>query len=156
VVASPDERAVRQHLRSGRFLAGAAAGKWRLISLVWPVALIAVSAAERPNGPGEFVLRLDLSGYPQDGPTGGVWDPEADVSLPADRRPKGRRVGQVFRADGWEGGTAMYAPWDRVALRGHPGWRQAYTQEVWSPTRDLSFVLGSIHELLNSDEYVGV
>ena len=157
MVARPDERALRQHLRGGRFVAGVAAGKWWLISLTWPVALIAVAAAERPNGPKEFVLRFDLTDYPQAAPTGGIWDVDGDASLAPDHRPKGHPAAQLFRTDGWAGGaTAMYAPWDRVALQAHPEWAQTYPRQAWNATRDLSFALSQIHEVLNADDYLGV
>lgn len=122
-VMAPDERTLNEHLRGGRFQAGVAAGHWRLISMTWPTAVVAVSAAERSNSPAEFALRFELDGYPQNPPTGGLWDTAADASLPADRRPKGERAAQLFRADNWLGGaTAMYAPWDRMGLQAHTGW----------------------------------
>jgi hypothetical protein len=157
LVVSPDERAVREHLRGGRFLAGVAANRWRLISVNWPIVLVAVSAAERRSSPTEFVLRFELTGYPHTAPTGGLWDLAADSSLPADRRPKGERPAQLFRTDGWTGGaTAMYAPWDRMGLQAHPDWAQTYFSEAWNPTRDLSFILANVHKVLNSDDYLGI
>lgn len=156
-VTAPDERALLEHLGGGRFLAGAAAGRWRLISLVWPVALIAVAAAQRPGSPDEFVLRFELAGYPNTAPTAGLWDLPAGVSLPAERRPRGERAAQLFRVDGWHGGaTAMYAPWDRMGLQAHPGWARQYPYEAWTPARDLSFVLAKVHEVLNADDYLGI
>ncbi len=74
VVMAPDERAVREHLRGGRFLAGFASGHWRLVSATWPFVLVTLSAAERPNSPTEFALRFELTGYPHAAPTGGLWD----------------------------------------------------------------------------------
>jgi hypothetical protein len=154
---APDERALREHLRGGRFQSGAAAGHWRLISVDWPFALVAVSAAPRPNGPTEFVLRFELSGYPNSAPTGGLWDITTNASPPADRRPKGERAAQLFRSDGWTGGaTAMYAPWDRLGLQAHPDWAEKYPHDAWNPTRDLSFILARLHEVLNADDYLGI
>ena len=157
VVMAPDERALHEHLGRGRFLAGTAAGRWRLISVSWPLALVAVSAAQRPGGPAEFVLRMELSGYPHAAPTGGLWDVATNSSLPADRRPKGDRAAQLFRVDGWTGGsTAMYAPWDRIALESHPGWAEKHPQQAWNPTRDLSFILSNVYEVLNAYDYLGI
>lgn len=156
-MTSPEERALREHLRGGRFLAGAAAGRWRPIEVNWPFTLVAVSAAPRENSPGEFVLRLEGTGYPYSAPTGSLWDVDADVSLPANRRPKGERAAQLFRTDGWAGrDTAMYAPWDRLGLQAHQEWAQTYRHQAWNPTRDLSFILGQVHEVLNADDYLGV
>ena len=157
MTTAPDARAVHAHLRGGRFLAGVAAGRWRLVSISWPHAIIGLSAAEREKAPTEFALRFEMSGYPYAAPTGGLWDVEADASLPAERRPKGERVATLFRADGWHGGaTATYAPWDRMGLQAHVDWAQKYPMEAWNPTRDLSFILNQIHERLNADDYLGV
>lgn len=156
-VTAPDERALLEHLRGGRFLAGADAGRWRLISVEWPVALIAVAAAQRPDSPDEFVLRFEMTGYPNTAPTAGLWDIGANASLPAERRPKGERAAQLFRTDRWLGGpTAMYAPWDRVGLQAHPDWAKKYPHEAWTPARDLSFVLANVYEVLNADDYLGI
>ena len=156
-VTAPDERALLEHLAAGRFLSGVIGDRWRLISAEWPVAMIAVAAAQRTGSPDEFVLRFELSGYPHTGPTGGLWDLSANASLPADRRPKGDRAGQLFRADGWLGGaTAMYAPWDRMGLQAHPDWATQYPRDAWTPARDLSFILSNVHEVLNADDYLGI
>jgi len=148
---------MRAHLRGGRFVAGVATGQWRLISLSWPFAVLAISAAERETGPKEFAVRFELTGYPHTAPTGGLWDVDANGSLPPDRRPKGERVAMLFRTDSWVGGaTAMYAPWDRIGLQAHPEWAQKYPLEAWNPTRDLSFILTQLQERLNADDYLGV
>lgn len=157
VITGPDERALREHLRGGRFQVGVAAGRWRLVALDWPIALVAVTAAARPSAPAEFTLRFDLSGYPNDPPTGGLWDLDAGQSLPAGRRPKGERAAQLFRTDNWHGGAiAMYAPWDRLGLQVHPNWANDYPYDAWTPARDLSFILSKVHEVLNADDYLGV
>jgi hypothetical protein len=154
---TPDERAIHEHLRSGRFLTGVAAGRWRLLSVDWPFVFIAVSAAERPNSPAEFILRFDATDYPHTAPTGGLWDLATKTWLPADRRPKGERAAQLFRIDGWAGApNAMYAAWDRIGLESHPGWAQTNPLQAWNPSRDLSFILINVHEVLNADDYLGI
>ena len=156
-VLPPDERALLEHLRGGRFLSGVVEGHWRLISVTWPFAMVAVSAAKRPNSPSEFVLRFELNGYPHVAPTSGLWDIETDSSLAVDRRPKGERAALLFRSDGWDGGSgAMYAPWDRMGLKAHSDWAQKYSHDAWNPTRDLSFILTKIYEVLNADDYLGI
>lgn len=155
VDAAPAERAFREHLTTGRFRAGVAAGRWRLVAVDWPFAVIAVSAAPRPNGPAEFILRFELGGYPATAPTGGLWDLDANASLAAQYRPKGERVAQLFRTD-WGSATAMYAPWDRTGLQSHPDWANQHQQDAWNPTRDLSFVLTKVYEVLNTDDYLGI
>lgn len=157
VVMAPDERALRVHLDSGRFQAGVEAGRWRLICLAWPVAIVGVSAAPREGAPTEFAIRFELGGYPNTTPTGGIWDVEDDVSLAADRRPKGERAATLFRTDGWAGGaTAMYAPWDRIALETHVNWAQKAPRLAWHAGRDLTFILDNVHEVLNAYDYLGV
>lgn len=154
---TPDERALREHLNGGRFMAGVAAGRWRLISIEWPYVVVAVSAAERPSSPTEFVLRIEVAGYPQIAPTGGLWDITTNTWLPADQRPKGERIAQLFRMDGWAGApNAMYAAWDRIGLQTHGGWADSNPLEAWNPTRDLSFILINVHEHLNADDYLGI
>lgn len=152
---TPDERELRAALKAVRFQSGVDGGRWRLVDLDWPVGIFAVSAAVRSNSPSEFGLRIDLSGYPQQAPTTTPWDLEFDAQLSPERRPKGERVGWVFRTD-WNGGQALYAPWDRVALSGHPAWPSQHPEDVWLPERGIAFLLGRIHELLNADDYTGI
>jgi hypothetical protein len=154
-VRAPDERAVLSLLASPRFQQGVDDGQWRLISLEWPIALIAVSAAPRSSCPEEFVLRFDLSGYPASAPTAGLWDVSANTYLPASSRPKGERASMIFRAD-WETGRALYAPWDRVALVSHPDWAQRHSKHAWTNQRDLTFYLANVYEVLNGDDYLGI
>jgi hypothetical protein len=168
MVMSPDQRAVRDHLSGGRFRSGVADGRWRLVHEVapadgadnlvgWPFVVVAIRAAPRQNAPAEFAIRFELNSYPNTAPTGGIWDVDADVSLPADRRPKGDDLAQLFRADGWTGGAkAMYAPWDRLGLQAHPDWAQKYPQCAWNPGRELTFILENVHGMLNNDDYLGI
>ena len=152
---APDERAVREDLRSARFQLGVDGGRWRLLSFEWPVGFFAVAAAERPGSPVEYVLRIDFSGYPQHAPTATPWDLDCNDQLSADERPKGQHVGHVFRTD-WNHGQALYAPWDRVALEGHSNWVNDHVVYAWHPRRDIAFFLGCVYDLLNDDDYTGV
>jgi hypothetical protein len=56
-IPGSDEIAVRTHLASGRFLAGVVGNRWRLIHLTWPIAIIGITAAPRPNSPDEWIFR---------------------------------------------------------------------------------------------------
>lgn len=154
VAVGPDQRAFLDHLRSARFQAGVDAGRWHLISRSWPHALIGIAAAPREKAPDEFVLRFELSGYPTNAPTGCPWDIATSSILAADKRPKGTRVGQIFRAD-WKGGIALYAPWDRET-QDHPDWAAKYPMCIWTPRRDLTFYLTNVHDALNCDDYLGI
>lgn len=153
VTIAPDERALREHLKSAKFQIGVDSGRWRVISIEWPHALIAVSAAPRPESPNEFVLNFELSGYPTAAPTATPWATDLDAILQEARRPKGVRAGRLFRAD-WEGGAALYAPYDRV---GRQHWAEGqYRRYAWHARRDLTFYLTNVHDVLNDDEYLGV
>jgi hypothetical protein len=153
---SPAERVAREHLAGGRFEAGVDAGHWRIVDeLHWPNLVIAVRAAARANGPEEFALQFDLTDYPTRAPTAMPWDVEGRLKLSLERRPKGHRVGMAFRMD-WEGGKALYVPYDRVALESHPAWRTQYPRLVWDPTKKITFYLVKVHELINDEDYEGV
>lgn len=145
----PDERAFRADLEGVRFQDGVDRGRWRLVSLQWPVAVIAVSSA-----PEEFFLRFDLTGYPQ-GVTAGLWDLENERILPAAERPTGGRLDRAVSVE-WEEGRVLYVPWDRVVINGHPEWRAKYARELWDPEEGIACYLRHTHELLNDEEYTGV
>lgn len=153
--ASPDRRAFEADTAVPGFLAGVHRGDWKIDSLDWPVVKMTVSAAARDGAPDSVTLRCDLTNYPIDAPTATPWDPATDTPLSASRRPKGERVGMVFRAD-WEQGRALYAPYDRVALAGHPSWITEHPWYAWTGTQDLTWWVQRIWDLLNSDDYEGI
>lgn len=156
VSMSPDERVLRQHVASARFQEGVARGRWQIVGdIAWPVATIAVSAGTRDSAPSEYVLRFNLAGYPETAPTATPWNPTTGGVLEATLRPKGARVGRVFRTD-WEGGRALYAPFDRVALNGHSSWKTQHPRRVWDSSKDLAWLLQILHEMLNNDDYTGI
>jgi hypothetical protein len=155
-VMAPDVRAVHKHLDGALFRAGVTSGRWRLISFGWPYVTIAVRAAPREGAPTEFVIRFELTGYPNAAPTGDIWDRTAGTLLPAVRRPKGDAIGMIFRPDGWNSGAGMYAPWDRAGLQAHPEWAQTYRRSAWHAERTLTFVLEQVSERLMADDYLGV
>ena len=57
---SPDEKALRADLESGRFLAGEARMRWRLASIDWPHVQIGIMAKDEQ----EFVLRFGRTDNP--------------------------------------------------------------------------------------------
>ncbi len=152
-VMTPDERTFRAHLDRASFQAGVDRGRWRVAGIAWPHAIIAVAAAPRPDSPPEFHLRLELTGYPQQAPIVTPWDPATGAVLAADKRPRGEIVSFVFRSD-WNGGTALYAPYDRIGL-GHGNWAAEHPGHAWNSSRDVTFVLCHVHRLLNSEDYLG-
>jgi hypothetical protein len=152
---APDERAFRLAVGAADFLDGADRGRWRLLEINWPHALIAVEAAPRGRGPKEFVFRFELSGYPNEAPAATPWDLERGDVLGREDRPKGERVGPAFNAD-WKGGQALYLPCDRAALAEHPEWRNKHPRWAWRPEAGITLYLRLLHELLNEEDYVGV
>lgn len=153
---APDERVLRQHIASARFQEGVNRGRWRIVGeFTWPIVMIAVTAGARDNAPSEYILRFDLAGYPETAPTATPWNPRTGEVLESDLRPKGERVGHVFRTD-WEDGRALYAPFDRVALNGHSSWTAQHPRRIWNSSRDLAWLLQVLHEMLNNDDYIGI
>lgn len=150
-----DERVFRAHLDAGPFQSGVERGRWRLLSLAWPHAVIAVRAAERPGGPTEYALRFELTNYPQTPPTAQPWDPERTAPLQPARWPGGRsRIPPAFNP-GWKSGQCLYLPCDRQAIEGHDGWRSQHPSMIWSPAGDITQYLRIVYDLLTSSDYSG-
>ena len=153
---SPDERVFREHVTSARFQEGVERGRWQMVGdIAWPVVMIAIAAGPRGRSPSKYVLRFDLTGYPETAPTATPWNLDTRDALEPALRPKGERVGHIFRTD-WENGQALYAPFDRVALDSHPDWRNQHPRQVWDSSKDLAWLLQILHEMLNNDDYTGV
>lgn len=151
---SPDELAFCEHVAGARFQAGVDGDRWRLLSIEWPTAILAISAAPRPNSPPEFFFCFELTGYPSIA-TACPIDIETGQTLPAEMRPKGEIVGQAFRAD-WQEGRALYVPWDRISIVGHGDWPTKHARELWSEEEGIVSYLRHTHDLLNSEDYLGV
>jgi hypothetical protein len=145
-----DERAFRADVAKAAFRMGTCEGRWRLVSIEWPFAFIAVMAKDER----EFVLRFLCDGYPETLPTAGPWDVGRNTTLAPDRWPrsKGGRLGAVFRPD-WKGGTALYLPCDRQSIAGHDNWRTEMPSKLWRPSDGIVQYLELVHELLHSRDY---
>lgn len=154
----PDQKVFLAHVSSGRFLSGADLGWWRLISVNWPVALIAVTAASRENSPSEYFFRFDCANYPQAAPTAQPWDLDGNSPLQPAKWPGGQnRVVDVFRV-GWNvnGVTCLYIPCDRLSFGGHNDWPSKHPQLIWKNDSDITLYLYAIYDLLHSNDYTGV
>lgn len=152
---SPDERVFRAHLGNGAFQSGVDRGRWQPVSIDWPFALIAVSAAERQGAPGEFVFRFELSNYPAAAPTAQPWNAESGAALAhCDWPGGGGRIALAFNPE-WKSGTCLYLPCDREAIEGHDHWRTLHPEMIWSPDADITQYLRIIHDLLHSKDYKG-
>lgn len=150
----PDERTFRSHVDAGPFQSGIERQDWRLISIEWPYAVIAVATPARQNAPSEVALRFELSDYPQQPPTAQPWDISADAPLPPALWPVGGQAGEVFKPE-WNS-AALYIPCDRVAIQGHPGWVGQHPGHLWHPNLDISHYLRVVRNVLNSSGYAGV
>lgn len=150
-----DERVFRSHLAAGPFQSGLDRGRWRLLSIEWSYALMAIRAADRVSAPSEYALRFECTNYPQSPPTAQPWDADRDIPLPPEHWPSGtRRVPLVFNP-GWKDGQCLYLPCDRLSIEGHDAWRTQHPSMIWSPESDITHYLRIVHDLLNSSDYSG-
>lgn len=139
--------ALESHLAGGRFKAGAARGRWRLVGLQWPYAFVEVSTRD-----GRWIcIRFDCAGYPSSPPQGTPWDYASQQPLPSGLWPRGGRVSKVFN-HGWKNGIALYIPCDRVAIEGHANWNRELPHLIWNPNKGLLQYIEAIHEILHSHE----
>jgi hypothetical protein len=150
---SPAERLFRHDVTQGaRFLLGAAAGHWRLVSIDWPHAVIVVSAT-RGDVRREVALRFNLDRYRSVPPTAMPWDATRDAMLEPEQWPSGGpALNRAFNAQ-WRT-DALYIPYDRVALPGHEGWITARPEYAWGPDCDITTYLKHVRRLLDDDVYL--
>lgn len=144
-----DKEALEAHLRSGRFVAGAAKGRWRMLDVRWPFAFVEVVARDGRR----FAVRFECTGYPTTAPTATLWDMLQHRQLPAERWPRGGRVSQVFNP-GWNGGRALYIPCDRESIPGHGNWVSEHPWLIWNPSRGLTQYVEALCEVLQSSELI--
>jgi hypothetical protein len=147
----PDEKALRRDLAAGRFLAGEASGRWRLVAVRWPHAVIAVRASDGE----EYGLRFECTDYPATAATAQPWDHDADCPLPHPRWPRGVSKIPLAFNPGWKEGRCLYLPCDRLSIEGHDNWRSEHPSMLWDPARGICKYLGIVHQLLNAGEYGG-
>jgi hypothetical protein len=152
--AGAAERAFVADLAGGEYLAGEDRARWRLLTLRWPIAEFAVSAAPREGAPAEYVLHFELEEYLGAGVTAQVWDPGRDAPVEPGRLPDGGPATVAFNP-GWPV-PAIYIATDRRALEGHDNWRGEHPGYVWDRERGIAQYLQTIHEILNDEEYTGV
>jgi hypothetical protein len=147
---APDQRAFEADVTKATFRLGQTEGRWRLVAITWPYALIGITAKDGH----EYILRLNSAGYPQAAPTGGPWDTDSNQVLAFDLWPRGLggRVSAVFRTD-WKNGTALYHPCDRESLVGHDNWRIEMPSKIWRPDVGIVQYLELVYELLHCRDY---
>lgn len=148
---SVEEAVFRAHLAGGSFRLGAAAGRWRSVSVTWPHAVFGVHAADGI----EYGFRFECANYPQTPPTARPWDVERDAPLAPELWPTGQaRVPLAFNP-GWKNGSCLYLPCDRQAIDGHANWYNEHPSLIWDPSVGIVHYLRIVHELLNSGDYGG-
>jgi hypothetical protein len=149
----PDQQLFMAHLEGAAFKSGADAGKWDLSgdapAIVWPHAVIWVQADAKIVQQGKIYLRFTVDNYPCWAPTACPWDATTNSKLPNHLYPRLRgKFHKVFRYD-WNGGNALYAPCDRIAMAGHEQWRHAYPYWWWKPEFTIVKYLSFVHLCLN-------
>jgi hypothetical protein len=161
----PDQRLFDEDIASAEFRIGADKGRWGLPApevlpdkLEWPRRILWLGAAPRAGAPDRYYVTLDAEGYRAVPPTGTFWDPSTKTALDIAKRPKGRpgsRFAKVFRTD-WNGGTAFYHPFDRVAAKGHDAWPREQPHLTWTSERTIVDYLEEFYALLNCGDYLGI
>lgn len=146
---TPDPCAMRveNDLREPDFVAGIAAGRWKIVRNAFPT-LDFVIAATEPNGDkSEYGFRAELSNFPAQAPMVRIWDHGNSGLLPTNKRPKGGpRVEKSFQH--WTSDT-VYRPWDRMT---GPHVGAANTPHLaWRPERHLLFIFEDLYGILNSN-----
>lgn len=82
---SVNEGILRRHLRQSRFQAGVDQGLWRLVSINWPHAVIALGTSKHNSI--EHFIRFRLAGYPTQPPSVELWNEEHRASISPDCWP---------------------------------------------------------------------
>ena len=151
---TPDECLFRTHLEEVSFFSGVDRRRWDLAgdiqAIKWPCPIFWVQAAPRLMPDGRIFLKFNLENYPQIAPTSCPWDITQDCKLPHTSWPKGSgNVSAVFNP-AWNGGTALYAPCDRIAMQGHEPWQNIFPQWWWRSNFTIVKYLEFVHQCLNS------
>jgi hypothetical protein len=139
----PAESAVSADLEQAQMHAADDDGRFAVVSYQHPIAVGWVAV-----GDGRLGLRLDLTGYPGSAPAGQPWNLATSSSLEVALWPVGGRP--VFRPDWSPGnGNGPYIGVDRIALAGHPNWRNELPGRVWTSTMTIYDYLAALHEALS-------
>ena len=155
-IIPPDRLVFERDLAAPIFRSGEIEGRWRMHSVAWPFAHIAVRAPKRTNAPEEFAFRFECRGYPQKSATAQPWDLATGQPLAASLWPGGGPlITAVFRPD-WENGSCLYIPCDRISIEKHPNWPNEHPWRLWQASRGILCYLEQIYDLLHSSDYSGL
>ena len=133
------------------FRIGERRGKWALRGTKFPFVLFFIAAAPVSGGPAGFLLRSECSGYSGAAPTSQLWHGGSDSPLPVANRPRtSQGVMEAFKD--WQ--QCLYHPIDRIA-RQHNNWERDFPEKLWTPEKEITFLLETVYDLVHSSEYVG-
>lgn len=147
----PDEAALLRDLASPTFKVGERRGRWTLRGMRFPHVLFFIAAPARPAGPAGFLMRSDCTGYSGVAPNSQLWNGGANAPLEEKYRPRKRDGGVMTAFSTW--GQCLYHPIDRLARDHWP--TTQHPEMLWTPDKDITFLLETVHAILNSSEYAG-
>lgn len=151
-----EQQVLEEHVNRADFRLARKQRRWDVISVDWPNVLIRIFVATRTGGPGYFDLRFDCVGYASSPPTAILWDSVAGNPLSFARWPAGKHLIPSIFNPGWQNGTALYLPCDRMAIQGHGDWPSRYPNWIWKPQVGIIQYLRIVHALLTSEDYTGI
>lgn len=148
----PDEAALLRDLASAAFRVGERRGRWDLRGVRFPHVLFFIAAPVRAGGPSGFLMRSDCTGYSGTAPNSQLWNGGTNAPLEERHRPKKRDGGVMTAFSTW--GPCLYHPIDRLA-RDHGHWPTQHPEMLWTADKDITFLLETVHAILDSSEYAG-
>ncbi len=149
-MASSDEEALRRDLFGCAFRLGERRGKWALRGIYFPYVLCFVAAPPRPRGPVGILLRSECKGYSGVAPTSQLWHGGHNIALPVANRPRSGSSVLVAFSD-WN--PCLYHPIDRLASQHWAA--DQFVEQRWTPDRTITFLLETVHGILNRTDYSG-
>jgi hypothetical protein len=147
-----DERALRRDLAAPAFKIRERRGKWLLKGIKFPHVLFFIAAPARPGGPAGFLLRSDCTGYSGIAPISQLWHGANNAPLAEGHRPRNTQGGVLLPFCSW--GLCLYHPIDRLA-RDHGKWATTHPDLLWTPQKEITFLLETVHAILHSSDYAG-
>jgi hypothetical protein len=143
-----------------------AENKWQILRIEGdgdiPVTFIKISAAIRPNSPGNYVFRFILEKYPFTAPYICIWDEVTQLPLSKELRPGGKTETAILVRSDWptdkpeHKGQHLYAPYERYSLETHKQWPETYKDMCWQEPDTILKPLNDIFYYLNSSAYEGI
>ncbi|MEP7127883.1 MAG: hypothetical protein ABI729_03405 [Chitinophagales bacterium] len=155
----PDLQIFNSHVGEAAFQIGNEEGRWGILDdsverPAWPFVIIWIGAASKNEWPDKQYLKFNLENYPEQAPTACPWDIAKNERLANDKWPRGvNEVSKVFNPE-WNGGVALYAPCDRIAMIGHEAWKAKHLHLWWQSSFKITVYLKFVHYLLNTKDYV--